>query len=418
LYEKYDVYSLAQVILALLSKDLDEKTKKHLNDELKPYLLEDPSKRGTLDDLEKLFDFKNKKFINGFYGPVDDFWEKYIDEKLQINLENRMEGFPFSDFMQLFIQHFNQPKHPDVQEFLNHKESEKTRIDPNYMTKYVLFPPNQFNRESVAFRLLLDCIEGFKPDENIRLFYVTRGGYARAFSLIKSLMYDKDSKPRDYWNILMPIKDLTLDQRYWFGFKSEIEAVEEIEKIQMNKNVTLCYIVYGLRENPGQWRIMYRFPKDPNFFNTTYNIKARIQHSDIFTEKEFGHVKEIVDRDIERLNNQYGQKNIPNDEQMKISFHTPGALAYLKESKTAYVYSNETPKEMMKRIKNEQKEEEKKKKAEKEKDEQKKKEDDEKKQEDKKKKKKEKEKLKEEEKKNQEQFKGDKVPVDPPITIN
>jgi len=184
-------------------------------------------------------------------------------------------------------------------------------------------------------------------------FFVTREGYSKAFSLLKDIMYGKTG-PRDYWTTIQKVKDLTLDKRYWFGIIPDDVARRHISRIQMSTVGVISYIVYGSGENRGTWRILYKFPKDPNFFAYNSQLKSRIHQSRDFGSQEFLNVQQVVEGDLERVSKEFcrdGRWKLPDDEQMKISFHTPGALCYLKESKTAYVKSNETPKDMMRRIK-------------------------------------------------------------------
>jgi len=227
------------------------------------------------------------------------------------------------------------------------------------MERFTKEVPSTQNRQTVSFRIFLNCIEGFSTSTGKRKFFVTRDGYSKAYCLLKDVMYDNKGK-RDYWTILQHIKILTLDERYWFGIMSNEEAWVHLLRIQMSKLRTFSYIVYGSAEERGIWRILYKFPRDPNFYTFNFGLKNRVLASKDFNSKDFLHVREYTEADIKRVDEELCRNKrweYPSDEQMKISFHTPGALCYLKESKTAYVYSNETPKEMMRRIKTEAKKE-------------------------------------------------------------
>jgi len=154
---------------------------------------------------------------------------------------------------------------------------------------------------------------------------------------------------------------------------SEDDAIEELLKIQMSKPDYISLIMFGKIEERGVWKIIYKFPKDSNFFAQNPELakhkRPRLHFSREFKSEEFALYDAIVTEDRDRIIRDYCSKTvghdfkwqIPTDNVMKISFHTPGALSYLKEAKTAYVYSNDTPKDMMRKIKEEAKREKEKK---------------------------------------------------------
>jgi len=259
--------------------------------------------------------------------------------------------------MKKFVKYFNDEKHPDVVEYLDTKVSEDRRIEPYYLLKFLKEPPgNIYNRQTIAFRLILNCIEAYSCKRTKRRFLVTREGYSKASGLLQDIMYDKEHKHRDYWTILQQVKDLSLDQRYWFGIISDEKARRNLSRIQMSKGGVISYIVYGPRNNRGTWKILFKLPKDSNIFAKFATLHSRIFSSKDFSSHEFLLIKDIVKQEITKIRSEFcdtklGDWSVPDEEQMKISFHTPGALCYLKESKTAYVKSNETPKDMMRRIK-------------------------------------------------------------------
>jgi len=350
-FEKYDVYSAAIFILKFLSNKMSGPLVKILEESLYPFFNEDLDKRPGIDELYQKFN--DKGFVNHLFGEVDEFWEKHIETLMQEDPFTLVHRIPYQKFMNAFVAHFNHPDHPDVVPYINTKVSEDRRIEEKYLLKSVKDIPNISNRQTVSFRLFLNCIESYSTNCSRRKFYVTREGYSKAFGLIKTVMYDSKG-PRDYWTILQKIKDLTLDQRYWFGIVSDEVAKTHLSRIQMSKIGVISYIVYGSGEDRGVWKILYKFPKDPNFYSFNSQLRSRIHNSRDFTNNEFLDIHHLIQEDINNICKEYcrnGRWTVPSDEQMKISFHTPGALCYLKESKTAYVKSNETPKDMMRRIK-------------------------------------------------------------------
>jgi len=303
--------------------------------------------------------FNDRKFQNSLFDDVDPFWESEVENHPRY-LEDPFSliyKISYRKFMEKFLEYFDHPDHPDVLEFIEPKKSEYKRIDPHYLIKYIKEAPgNMYNRQTLAWRQLLSCFEAYSVKKTRRRCYVSRDGYSKASGLVQDLLWDKDHKPKDYWGALQQVKDVALDQRYWFGIKSDVKARKLITKIQMTQGGIVSYICYGPRERRGTWKVIYKFPRDCNFFAKNSSVPARIHLSRDFNHTEYLHLQRYIEDDIKALVEQYcksslGEWKVPDEDQMKISFHTPGALAYLKESKTAYVFSNETPKDMMRRIK-------------------------------------------------------------------
>lgn len=240
---------------------------------------------------------------------------------------------------------------------LESREKKKRKLARDILREDALrAAPSTRNREVVALRLLLNCIEGFDCPKNVRYFYVTREGYSKASKLLKNLLYDGDSR-HDYWFCLRNFKELSLDKRYWFGIISDEQAVREISKITMGKKESIPYIVYSpaYHNEKGCWRILWKYPRDPRFYALNTGLDHRIEFSKLYFPGELIDYDQIISDEVKRVENEYCRDKwiIPEEEEMKISFHTPGALTYLREAKIAYVYTDETPKEMMKRVKKE-----------------------------------------------------------------
>jgi hypothetical protein len=291
-------------------------------------------------------------------------------------------------FFKEFLAYFNHPELDEAQKYIFHEKTnpdvvrEEKRKPIKDIMLFLPEAPSTRNREVVALRILLNCIESFNCERNVRKFFVTREGYSKGHKLIKHLLYNGKSL-HDYWTPLKHLKDLTLDRRYWFGIISDRQAVREISKITMGKKESIPYIAYcpAYHNENGDWRIIFKYPRDSRFYaknldtgnrlHTTRNYSALdfVNYMDIIAE-ELEIVKEMCPilptkvedekdsktHDKEKIPKIKRRWNIPEEDEMKISFHTPGALTYLREAKVAYVYTDETPKEMMKRVKKEARE--------------------------------------------------------------
>jgi len=125
----------------------------------------------------------------------------------------------------------------------------------------------------------------------------------------------------------------------------------------MSKKESFPYIVYcpAYHNEEGNWQILFKYPRDPRFYAFNTSINHRLEWSKLYTPQQLLDYPEIIQEELDRVEHAYCHRKwgIPDEEEMKISFHTPGALTYLREAKIAYVYTDETPKEMMKRVKKE-----------------------------------------------------------------
>jgi len=239
---------------------------------------------------------------------------------------------------------------------------EERRKIPRDILLFLEDPPSTRNREIVALRELLNCVESFFPPRSVRKFYVTRQGYSKAHILLKNFFYHGGDERlgHDYWYPLKNLKEMTLDRRYWFGIISDAQAVREINKITMSKKESFPYIVYcpAYFNRNGNWRILFKYPRDPKFYAFNQNINERLKWTEFYTPEQLEHYPDIIKRELDIVEREICIRKwgIPDEEEMKISFHTPGALTYLREAKSAYVWTDETPKEMMKRVKKEARE--------------------------------------------------------------
>jgi len=175
--------------------------------------------------------------------------------------------------------------------------------------------------------------------------------------LLKDFLFNGEAR-HDYWYPLKNLKEISFDRRYWFGIISDAQAVREINKITMSKKESFPFIVYcpAYHNEEGNWRILFKYPRDPRFYALNTSINHRLEFSRLYSAKQLqDFYPKIIKDELDRIENAYCHRKwgIPDEEEMKISFHTPGALTYLREAKVAYVYTDETPKEMMKRVKKE-----------------------------------------------------------------
>jgi len=162
--------------------------------------------------MESLYHkFQDRSFTNRLFGEVDDFWETKIEPKItELNaelilklsdddmddVETDLPKITYIEFMKEFVEYFLDEEDPRVKRLSSKTETtaEERRIDKKYIIKWIEKQPSTLNRQTVAFRLFLNCEESYNthPDAFDREFLVTREGYSKAYGLIKHIMYNNE----------------------------------------------------------------------------------------------------------------------------------------------------------------------------------------------------------------------------------